>query len=161
MELRSRSNDRCVWRDDQGELTSELWVKLQPFVPATLYNGEWILHSVNNIFRFYRYKEGGEFKPHFDNVFRNGDIQSHFSLLIYLNDDFEGGKTLFFSWKPSGAKYEAQHVQIEPKTGYACIFPHTGNLSPLHSGLPHTTPGHFKYVIRSDIMYKRLPSTSF
>lgn len=41
-----------------------------------------------------RYAPGQEFRPHFDS-FDAGDNQRVFTMLVYLNDGYEGGETLF------------------------------------------------------------------
>lgn len=59
--------------------------------------------------------------------------------MIYLNEDFVGGETSF------------DELNIVPKTGMAFCFIHeqkyVGN--PVSQG--------FKYVLRSDIMYQKMP----
>jgi len=65
--------------------------------------------------------------------------------MIYLNDDFEGGSTIFqVESLPGGL------LRVAPKTGMALLFRHDDVL--LHSG-ELVTRGK-KYVLRTDVMYR-------
>jgi prolyl 4-hydroxylase len=117
------------------ELANQLWERVKDCVPARIGNSEAI--GLNELFRFYRYEPGQQFKKHIDESFiRNQNEASYFTFMIYLNDKYEGGET----------KFDA--VGIKGKKGMALVF--------LHS-LPHegaeVTAG-IKYVLRTDIMYK-------
>jgi hypothetical protein len=91
------------------------------------------------------------FLPHLDGCFaRSSKEQSHLTFIIYLNEGFEGGETGFF---PVPSRPES--IKVNPKEGQALLFFHSGPLSPVHEGAPHFSKGKFKYVLRSDIMYKR------
>ena len=57
------------------------------------------------------------------------------TLMVYLNDIFEGGETVF------------NETTIKPQKGMALIFHHTL----VHEGAAVTTGR--KYVLRSDVMY--------
>ena len=47
--------------------------------------------------RIVKYEDGGHFEVHKDGTFVvNDDVRSVFTLQIYLNDDFEGGNTIFY-----------------------------------------------------------------
>ena len=56
--------------------------------------------------------------------------------MIYLNEDFEGGETLF------------ENAVIVPKTGLALFFVHRL----LHKGQPVLEK--LKYVLRTDVLYQ-------
>jgi prolyl 4-hydroxylase len=80
-----------------------------------------------------------EFKPHQDIDFVKSETEkSFFSLLIYLNDNFVGGETIF------------ENAIVKPVAGSALVFPHIL----LHSGAK-VTQG-IKYVLRSDIIYREI-----
>ena len=59
--------------------------------------------------------------------------------MVYLNEGFEGGETLFFV---------EPEVVIRPQTGAALIFQHPI----IHEG-SEVTAG-VKYVVRTDLMYR-------
>ena len=61
--------------------------------------------------------------------------------MIYLNDNFEGGATSF------------DDTIIKPKKGAALCFIHEQK----HEGSPVITG--IKYVLRSDVMYRKLSIT--
>jgi hypothetical protein len=82
------------------------------------------------------YCPGQEFNMHTDTGLfydRKAQEKSRWTLLIYLNDDFEGGHTLFYddAWK--------QTHDIEPVAGTALLFDidlwHKGDV--LQSGVKH------------------------
>jgi len=113
--------------------------------------------ALNEQFRFLRYDANQRFRPHFDGGFKRGTSeQTHFTFIVYLNDDFEGGETVFFPGNQTGfhTKIPREEVRVRPKIGTAVVFRHTGPNSPLHEGAPHSTNGIRKYALRTDIMYK-------
>jgi len=114
--------------------------------------------ALNERFRFLRYDANQRFRPHFDGGFKRGTSeQTHFTFIVYLNDDFEGGETIFFPGNQTGfhTKTPREEVKVRPKMGSAVVFRHTGPNSPLHEGAPHSTPGKRKYALRTDIMYQQ------
>lgn len=62
--------------------------------------------GLNELFRFYRYEPGQQFRKHRDQSYiRNSKEASYFTFMIYLNDDFKGGTTTF------------NDITIQPKQG--------------------------------------------
>lgn len=132
-----RNNERLIY--DNLVLARELWERIKPFTPKETAHG--IAHGLNERFRFYKYFPGQEFKLHQDGSFmRNIHEWSSFTFMIYLNEDMKGGETKFIE------------SVIQPKTGMALIFKH----ELVHAGLP-VSEG-VKYVLRTDIMYRRKTS---
>lgn len=135
-----RNNSR-VMKDDV-ELADRLWQRAMPWVVTPLRNS--IAVGLNERFRFYRYERGQRFAPHFDGAFvRDEREKSEFTFLIYLNDDFVGGETRFF---------EPGVFHVQPRTGSLLIFYHPQ----LHEGA--VIESGIKYVLRSDVMYRRTDS---
>jgi prolyl 4-hydroxylase len=60
-----------------------------------------------------RYSPGGFYVPHVDLV--PGDVERYFTVLCYLNDDFEGGRTTF----------PMMNFSVIPEAGKAILFPST------------------------------------
>jgi predicted 2-oxoglutarate/Fe(II)-dependent dioxygenase YbiX len=127
-------------------LAAQLWERVQTVLPAR--HGNYNLLCLNPCFRFSRYNEGGNFPLHCDGKnYHNGDdgvsMESLFTLNIFLNDDFKGGETDFFSKR--GGKGVLRH-RVMPKTGRAALFwsdqPHRGN----------TVTCPYKYLLRTDVM---------
>lgn len=128
-----RNNNRAFYKSE--ELAQTLWEKAQPFAPAHLGNSQ--SSGLNELFRFYRYQRGHQFKGHYDESYiRNAEEASYFTFMVYLNDNFQGGDTTF------------RGLRIQPRQGMALLFLH----SLYHEG-SEVTQG-VKYVLRSDVMYR-------
>lgn len=149
-----RNNERSI--SDKAELADELFQKVKDFVPRTIHsdgaiaseNGTWQLQGINERIRFCRYMPGQFFGKHLDGVhYRSKTVQSKLTFMVYLNDcsEFEGGRTLFYSCKDSEVPIQEYH----PKCGDLMVFDH--NL--WHEG--ETVTAGEKYILRSDILYKR------
>jgi hypothetical protein len=129
----ARNNDRILL--DRPDIADPLYQRARPLLPAQL--DGWQLCGFNERMRFYRYDRQQFFRWHQDGTFRRSDHEeSLLTFMIYLNDGFEGGDTLF--------RWEA----VRPRAGRALVFPH--RLS--HQGSA-VTAGH-KYVLRTDVMYR-------
>lgn len=130
-----RNNDRIIFDDPQ--LAASVFARIAPYLPELF--GEWQLVGLNERFRFYRYTAGQYFKWHKDGFYaRNEQEVSQLSLLLYLNDDYQGGETQF------------REDVIKPEAGMALVFPHLM----MHQGAPIDVG--VKYVLRTDVMYRRL-----
>ena len=129
-----RNNKRIIFKDET--LAQNIFSRIQPYALAQF--KEHAIVGVNEMFRIYKYEVGQRFKMHRDGSFKRNEKEcSFFSLLIYLNDDFEGGETNF-----------QMGITIQPNMGDALCFHH-----PLrHEGKPILSGE--KYVLRTDIMYK-------
>ena len=126
-----RNNFRVLFQDDA--LAEEFWRRSRDIVPRVVEGHETI--GVSERFRFYRYDRGQFFGRHPDGPTRrsNGE-RSRLTLIVYLNDDFEGGETIF------------DHTTIEPTTGMALLFIH----GLMHEGA-EVLEGR-KYVLRTEVM---------
>ena len=128
-----RNNNRVIYKD--VELAENLWTQLQPFAPKQIGNS--IAVGLNELFRFYKYQVGQQFKKHRDQSFiRNAVEASYYTFMIYLNDNYEGGETSF------------SELMIMPSQGMALLFQHDLE----HAGNP-VIKG-VKYVLRTDVMYR-------
>ncbi len=131
-----RNNDRVIFDDE--ELATTLVGRAGDRAPATIHGMR--LVGANERFRCYRYKPGMRFAPHADGAFyRNENEWSCYTFMVYLNADFEGGKTVFFT---------EPEVAITPATGMGLLFQHPI----IHEG-SIVTAG-VKYVARTDLMYR-------
>ena len=128
-----RNNNRVIYKDPI--LADTLWRQLKPFAPVQIGNSKAV--GLNELFRFYKYEVGQEFKRHRDQSYIRNDIEaSYFTFMIYLNDNYEGGETTF------------ANLTIQPKQGTALIFLHDLE----HEGT--SVRQGKKYVLRTDIMYR-------
>jgi hypothetical protein len=128
----ARNNDRAIV--DDVDLAGRIWTRVEPFVPR-IKDGRQVC-GLNERFRYYRYIPGQRFSWHADAPFArdNGEL-SLLTFMIYLNDGYEGGATLFDSLAVAG------------KQGMALLFEH----GLIHEGAE--VAAGIKYVLRSDVMY--------
>lgn len=104
--------------------------------------GKYTPVGVADLLRFSRYDPGGSFHTHYDTVYARDDqyVGMH-TILVYLNDDYEGGETVVYDAS------ERPHV-VKPEIGMALVFYH----HQLHNGQP-VRAGH-KRIVRSEVMFK-------
>ena len=133
-----RNNERVMF--DDAELALSLFGKVKDRLPQE-FRGRWI-SGANERFRCYRYKPGMRFKVHADGSYQRNEMEkSFYSFLVYLNDDFDGGETNFFT---------EPELSIKPVAGAGLLFQHPL----LHEGA--VVNSGTKYVARSDIMYTKM-----
>jgi len=134
---------RAVIIDDN--LAEILFDKIEHLLPETYKNQRIV--KLNNYFRFSRYIPGGRFKIHKDGINSDSDgNRAIFTLNIFLNDDFEGGGTIFYKNNNKNKNKNNILMNIRPKTARAGLFynqiDHEGEI---------VTKG-FKYLLRTDVM---------
>ncbi|MEO0420145.1 MAG: 2OG-Fe(II) oxygenase [Pseudomonadota bacterium] len=136
-----RNNERVIF--DDPELAQELWDKTQPHIAATRFGSRAI--GLNERFRIYRYQPRHFFDWHQDGLFArdNGEI-SRFTLLIFLNSDFDGGAT---SFRQNHSPYAFDEFTLYPGNGKALLFFH-----PISHRGDVVSAGE-KYMLRTDVMY--------
>ena len=157
-----------------------LWERVRPFVNASVniaeeedfddpkwqrdVRGTWEGEGTVDLILFARYKPGGHFSPHTDGS--NIDTlnrRSFYTMILYLNDCQGGGETKFYDLDQRDSLLQDAEGRftgdpgrvlcaVRPRAGRALIFAH----ELLHEGAA-VHPGCQKYIIRSDIMYKRTP----
>ena len=151
-----RDNMR-VMRDDP-ELAAKLFDRAKPFLPETFTDWDsegpgqpkrkftFRAAGLNERFRFYRYDVGQTFNAHYDGSFRRDSHEaSRLTFMVYLNADFAGGTTDFYQ------DDDTPLLRVKPEAGMALIFEHPI----LHAGV--AVESGRKYVLRSDVMYRREP----
>jgi hypothetical protein len=139
VESQLRNNRRVII--DDPDSASDLFKRVKDHVPLEIHGGK--LVGVNERLRCYEYESGQLFAPHSDGAFiRNEHEQSWYTFMVYLNDAFEGGETVFFV---------EPEVVIKPSTGMALFFQHPiiHESREIKSGV--------KYVLRTDLMYRPIP----
>lgn len=135
VDRRVRNNELALV--DDAALARALFDRLRPDLPERLMG--MTLTGLKERMRCYRYRVGEYFGPHGDQSYPGGPGErSLLTLMIYLNDDFEGGQTAFL---------ELDKV-IEPRRGRALLFQHMV----LHEGRAVTRG--IKYVLRTDVFYR-------
>ena len=100
----------------------------------------------NERLRLLRYDGGEYFAPHRDGTYvrEDGGDRSFVTVLIYLNQGFEGGETTFLHCRDFDKK-----VPYVPETGSVLLFQH----DILHEG--SLLRSGTKYIIRTDVMYRQ------
>jgi hypothetical protein len=135
-----RNNDRVML--DAPLLAADLWERARLFLPAVWFG--WEVVGFNERIRFYRYGPGQKFASHTDGYYeRDNGERSQLTFMAYLNGDCEGGATTFYRSRG--------RLDVQPERGKALVFAH----KVLHEGT--AVVGGRKYVLRTDVMYRRLP----
>ena len=147
-----RSNDRLVF--DDAALATSLFETLRDRLPHELVidGARWQLCGLNARFRACRYRDGQAFCIHRDGPYvPEGDVRSHLTVQIYLDDAPEaGGRTRFYA-DPRGSE---QWAAITPKRGAAIVFDHRA----WHDG--EAVTAGIKHVLRTDAMYRRVDAAT-
>jgi len=150
-----RNNDTVII--DDPELAALVWSRIKDQLQedfSTTEDDDTRAVALSDHFRFYRYEQGQRFVRHYDGyeygsmVYTTKDEkkpQPKLTFLVYLNDQFEGGKTTFFNSKGK------EILAVTPETGTALVY--TQKL--LHEGSVVTSGK--KYVLRSDILFAHPP----
>jgi hypothetical protein len=134
----------CKVKFTDIELSNFLYDKILhsfPEIPEKFSNLDsvWKHKKINKNFKIYSYEKGQHFKKHQDLQSVEGNLISFMRLLVYLNNDFEGGETIFSNFEE----------KIIPNTGKAALFKmeywHSGN--ELLSGE--------KYMLIADLMFEK------
>jgi len=150
-----RSNEQLIILSDS--LANSLWKRLEGTLtrsdvqirPMGFGNGGlWRPSRLNECFKFGKYTKGGSFNKHIDGPWvPRHDECSVFTVVVYLNDDFEGGNTVFYDG-------DEEAVKVSPKAGTALVFNH----NVLHQGDP-VIKG-VKYIFRTEIMFMRVDQSA-
>mmetsp|Transcript_70468 Transcript_70468/g.177675 ORF Transcript_70468/g.177675 Transcript_70468/m.177675 type:complete len:1007 (-) Transcript_70468:99-3119(-) len=141
-----RNNSRLI--HFSSALATALWRRLAPqlahrdiFLMQPMgfgAEGRWKPVGVNPCFRISRYRAAEQFAPHHDGMYVNDDGEcSIYSLVLYLNDNFEGGELEL-----------PQNTLFRPRCGSAVFFPH----DTLHAG--RAVVSGCKYIARSELMFR-------
>ena len=140
-----RDNTLAIVRDPG--LADELYRRVKPHVPARMsaeLSGQSRVEmepcGVFLPLRVYRYEVGQHFGLHEDqSYFGPNDEVSLLTLLVYLNEGFEGGET----------EFPDQSRTIVPARGDVLLFQHRV----LHAG--NRVKTGTKYVLRTDVLFRR------
>jgi len=126
-----RNNERVDW--ESQKLALEWWNRLPTDQLPILEGMRACLLSP--YFRFYKYTPGQRFNMHKDGRQELNGATTMLTLLVYLNEGYEGGST----------KFRQDDIEIKAVTGQALIFEH----QLWHQGVK--LEAGTKYVLRTDI----------
>jgi hypothetical protein len=133
--------------------SSFMYERIKPYLPRLYQDRSNTLYSFKEPIKYIMYaaiNENQQFPIHTDTGYEYDDQDSKYSkytVLTYLNDDFEGGNTLFFD------DNFKQIVQIMPKRGRTLIF----DIDLFHSGEKVTK--YSKYWIGTELVCTKLNTT--
>ena len=130
--------------------------------------GVWVPSGLNSDLLFARYAPNGCFAPHTDGrTVHDFNFRSFYSVIIFLSDIplQSGGGTRFYSDEvvnnlhctDDGKHWTADSshcfAEVESVAGRMLIF----HQSLVHEGVPTAVGAPCKYIIRSDVMFRRTP----
>ena len=166
---------------DLPELSRVLWERLKPHMPPHVdfdeaadpdnyerdAEGRWEAAGLNENLLFARYGTGGHFAPHVDgSTIEHFNRRSLYTVLIYLNTVGAGGETTIMtgdqcevltkddaSGRIQGVTGKNVVHTLVPVEGACAVFKY----NVLHEGTA-VAPGRVKYIIRGDVMYRRVPA---
>jgi prolyl 4-hydroxylase len=123
---------------ESNEIAAIIYEYLKPFLDQI--NTKTYIHKgIHTNLRIYKYLPGQEFKKHKDGgIVISETEKSLYSLLLYLNDDFEGGSTVFAD------------CEIIPTQGLVVFFPHEKE----HAGT--VVEKGLKYVLRGNLIFEKI-----
>ena len=142
-----RKSQRCII--DSFGFAEELWRRIKAVIPSlweTAHSSPTVV-GINERLRILKYHPGDEFKFHSDGAYTapNGDT-SKITILVYLNEGYEGGFTHYSSTEGM--------IAVVPKIG-AVVLQDQG----LGHGVPPLEKG-VKYALRTEVMYRPVLQTS-
>ncbi len=107
-----RNNERAMIDDKDRAFL--LWQRAKEHFPQMINHR--VAIGFNERLRFYRYEQTQKFAWHYDGSFvRPNGERSLLTFMIYLNEEFQGGETVFVS---------QGKTEIVPKTGMMLVFKH-------------------------------------
>ena len=123
------------------EFAASLYNKIQDYIPKNIKK---ISVGLNRYFRLSKYDSGQFFGIHKDGINfddRNKQNMSYATLNIFLNDNFEGGETIFY-------KNDKKTITLacKPKVGRGSFF----YSQQYHEGAKILSG--YKYLLRTDLM---------
>lgn len=145
-----------------ARMADTLWSRLAPHVGSRVHDAGASDHSFSgrladipsgtydpvglaSFLRFSRYAPGGSFATHTDTCLASGpDYTGLMTVLVYLNDDFDGGGTLVHR---DGERSGEPPIRIRPETSKALVFYHYRR----HAG--EAVSGGVKHVARTEVMF--------
>jgi len=147
-----RNNDRVMVEDT--EFVSHWYHRMESYIIPYIEsldnpckNPLGPVQRMNNRLRICKYTKNGIFGQHRDASVSYDGMQSHFTVMAYLNDIdvSQGGATRFFT----DSDPETPQFSVQPEKGLVVIFPHHY----LHDG--ELCLAASKYIIRSDILFSK------
>jgi hypothetical protein len=134
---------------DNPDQAAEIWDRVKEHVPVIWdhHGALWEVVGLNERLWFLRYSPGDYFAPHPECCYeRENGERSFITLMLYLNEGFDGGDTTFIDIDTDDTDTA---IGITPRTGNVLVFQH----DIYHSGAKVTAG--VKYAMRTDVMFQR------
>lgn len=135
-----RGGERAVVRD--AALAARLWGRVEPHVPA-LFDGQ-PAAGLGEELRVERCPAGQGVAQRVDDPAVLDGRRSRFTLLLHLNEGFDGGCTRLCVLDDREVD---RSIDVQPATGAAFVF----DQRILHAGMPVSNGA--KYVLRGEVLY--------
>lgn len=137
----TRKSQRCII--DNFDFANKLLQRITNYIPH-IYRGKQF-HSINERLRFLKYETDDNFNRHSDACYsdESNNISSMITILIYLNENYEGANTTFFT-----NSNDNKGFSLVPKIGMVCLMDQDiqHEVPPLLNGI--------KYALRTELMYE-------
>ena len=118
---------------DSKDIADLFYNEIQKYLPETYIDADnklWQFVGANPIIPWAMYNEGEEFGIHKDTAVVHSNGEDKMTCLIYLNDDFIGGETIFFENAKENIVQSTSLRVIQPEQGKALLF----DIDLYHSG---------------------------
>eukprot|EP00931_Biecheleriopsis_adriatica_P047773 TRINITY_DN27565_c0_g1_i1.p1 TRINITY_DN27565_c0_g1~~TRINITY_DN27565_c0_g1_i1.p1 ORF type:complete len:383 (+),score=80.74 TRINITY_DN27565_c0_g1_i1:66-1151(+) len=124
--------------------------------------GKWVPYGMNPNMLLSRYLDGGHFSPHTDGTtVVDFNRRTFYSCVLFLNASPWGGHTRIYAdaqMQKDLRKDEAGRLTGEPSLVLAEVPPKAGRMLVFYHRLMHEgVPAAEKYIIRTDVFYRRTP----
>lgn len=123
----------------RADCSERLYESVRQFLPP-----QWNICGACSCVRIARYSPNQQVGLHTDNTHTNEveRVRSRASMLVYLNDDFQKGETIFYD------QDFKETTRVSPMTGCALVF----DIGKWHSG--SRVSNGYKYWIGTDLLCK-------
>ena len=126
-----------------NNIKKQLLQRIKHYIPH-IYRGKQF-HSINERLRFLKYETDDNFNRHMDACYsdESNNISSMITILIYLNENYEGANTTFFT-----NSNDNKGFSLVPKIGMVCL---------MDQDIQHEVPqllNGIKYALRTELMYE-------
>eukprot|EP00440_Ansanella_granifera_P012826 gb/GFBE01013930.1/.p1 GENE.gb/GFBE01013930.1/~~gb/GFBE01013930.1/.p1 ORF type:complete len:396 (+),score=92.88 gb/GFBE01013930.1/:1-1188(+) len=157
------------------ELAERIWSRVQALVQPSVsilddddprfevdIEGSWVPYAMNPNMLLSRYLSGGHFSPHTDGTtVVDFNRRTFYSCVLFLNDSPWGGHTRLYAdaqMQKELRKDEEGRLTGDPALVLSEVPPKPGRMLVFYHRLMHEgVPAAEKYIIRSDVLYRREP----
>jgi len=156
------------------EIADRIWSRVASLVNPSLHfveddprfevdiEGTWLPYAMNSKLLFSRYKNGGHFSPHTDGtIIVDLNRRTFYSCVLFLNSSPWGGETRVYADAQIATalvKDSEGRLTGDPALVLGSVPPVPGRMLVFYHRLMHEgVPAAEKYIIRTDVLYRRSP----